>query len=80
VKFESEIDKFVILLMDEMHIRDDIVYDKHSEQSLTKKQSQTLPSLENSMLVLFVWGLFSQLKFSLCSVSMPKPTRLVILE
>jgi hypothetical protein len=30
VKFESEIDKFVILLMDEMHIRDDIVYDKHS--------------------------------------------------
>lgn len=29
-KIESEKDKFVILLMDEMHIRDEIVYDKHS--------------------------------------------------
>lgn len=29
-RFESERDKFVVLLMDEMHIRHDIVYDKHS--------------------------------------------------
>ena len=29
-RFESERDKYVVLLMDEMHIRDDIIYDKYS--------------------------------------------------
>ena len=34
-KIESVRDKFVILMMDEMHIRDDIVYDKHTGMTIT---------------------------------------------
>jgi len=30
----EEKDKYVVLLMDEMHIREDIVYDKHSGEML----------------------------------------------
>jgi hypothetical protein len=77
-------DSYVILMMDEMHIRDDIVYDKHSgsmigftnlgeinshlssyENSLNSHISgmSELPPVANSVLVLFVRGLFSSLQF-----------------
>jgi hypothetical protein len=91
-----EREKYIILLMDEMHIRDDIVFDKHTGNQYMKcvicdiiyyigaicgfvnlgdiqthlaafehslDQSEIIPPVANSMLVVLVRGLFSKLNF-----------------
>ena len=92
--FSSEVDKMLIqvakvntcpecemnvILLDEMHIREDIVFDKHSGAMIgftklgdindhllqfERSLTEDQPSpLAKSMMVFMVWGLFSKLQF-----------------
>lgn len=79
VKSCPERNKFVILLIDEMHIRQDLVFDKHSGKLIgyanlgdinnhlvdfeQSFSSQTTPKFAKTMLVFMVRGLFNKLQF-----------------
>ena len=68
-----------MILIDEMHIREDLVFDKHSgrfanlgainnhlidfEQSISS-QSESVPKFAKTMLVFMVRGLFNKLRFA----------------
>ena len=74
--------KLVIILIDEMHVKEGLVYNKHSgkmigfvdlgevnnqliafEQSLESSSKAPVPVLANSMLVMMVRGIFTQLRY-----------------
>lgn len=74
-----ECEKCVILLLDEMHIREDIVFDKHSGEMIgfanlgkineyltafERGIQSTSPQLAKTMMVFMVRGLFSSLQFA----------------
>ena len=71
-------DKHVIILIDEMHVREDLVYDKHSGQligftnmgninsqltSMDESLGISTTPLANTMMTFMVRGLFSHLEF-----------------
>ena len=80
VSASKELSQYVLLVIDEMHIREDLVYDKHSgemvgftnlgeinQHLVAFEQSLTetsAPSLANSMTVFMVRGLFTKLRFA----------------
>lgn len=79
VKTCSDRDKCVILLIDEMHIREDLVFDRHSGKLIgyanlgeinnhlidfEQSIDKSSPKFAKSMLVFMVRGLFSKLQFA----------------
>jgi len=83
-----EYEENVLLIMDEMHIKESLILDKHTgalvgftnlremnehlqkfEQSLEANGGNTQEPLANSVLVVMVRGLFSQLQFSYAQFS-----------
>ena len=81
IDFTKERNSYVALILDEVHIKEDLVYDKHDgtligftnlgeinnhlmkfEKSLTG-ESQSMPTIAGSMLVMMVRGLLSKLNF-----------------
>ena len=80
VKTCAERNKCVILLLDEMHVREDLVYDKHEGELIeftnlgdinnhlvTYEKAlgdEEPPSLAKSVLVFIVRGLFTKLHFA----------------
>lgn len=76
----QEFQKYVVILVDEMHIKDDLVYDKHTgdvigfvnlsnvnNHLMQFGQSSTCMSLATSVLVLMVRGLFIRLEYPYAS-------------
>ena len=82
----EEWQKCVIILIDEMHIKENLVYEKHSgniigftnlgdvnEELLSLEQGRYERSLAQSMVAFMVRGIFTSLKFPcICTLSLQK--------